>query len=647
MLSTCARRGAIGGTALAVGLAGLTIGQGPATASPPLPVAAAGPVALWGPGPTAPFTMPAPTPAQASQAYTKVVANGSGSAIALTADGRVEQIGTNPFAASFPSVNVPTAALDGKTVVDIAGDNAFGAGLAVTSTGEVHAWGQSTEPWWGSVEEMQGSTAAAMMGGNRSLAAVVKQDGSVAVFGSLATTGDFGQLTPPALTDATDVFFSNTGKNVFALKSDGTLAAWGQVPQGMTDLPAVTTDATDEVDVVDLASISGSAVALLSDGSLAAWGPGTEATRPPESTEVMINEPPASTDGKEIVALAGGGTVYFAVDSTGAMHLWGEGTLNTTTWPAKAAAFSDLPDDIDPANITGLSANTSYIAAIEATFSSVAKPAISGTAKVGRTLTATPATFTNDPDAEPTGQWYRGSGAEAEPIDGETGTTYQLTVDDLGEVITYRSTATRGTATATAESDPTAEVTKEDSTTTVSAPATTYGHGTTVTVTVTNGTTGNVTLTGAGATQVKALSGGKAVFAVPATLGAGSHALTASYAGASTVAGSTGRATLSVAKTTVGPVTVKVKKKLNRKKRAKATVIVAAPAGLAAASGRVTVTLKLGKKTKRAFGTVANGVARVKLPKLPKKGMWKVTAVYGGNANYLPASSATVKVRVK
>lgn len=646
MLRTSARRGVVGGTALVVGLAGLTISQGTVHAAPPLPTTEAGPVAVWGPGDTdSGFPAPEPTSEQAALSFTKVVSSSRASAIGLTAAGKVELLGFNPYVDYLGHTSdAPPEELADKTVVDIAGDSEYGNGMAVTDTGDVYRWNIGVEGWATTNvptdSELQGSKSAAIAG-NAKLAAVVKQDGSVLVWGDaeLGMGADYGQLTPPdGLTDVTAVFFSDTAESVYALKSDGTLVAWGRSDFGRTDLPAVTTDTSDDVDVTDVASAGGSAVALMSDGTVAAWGP--------QTGEGMLNEPPATTNGKEIMALSAGGNVYFAVDSSGEIYMWGQGTAESS-WPAKTEAFGTLPEGLDPANITGLSVNNYFAAAIEAKFGFVSKPTISGTAKVGQTLTATPATFTDTPDAEPTGQWYRGSDEDAVAIDGETGATYEPTVDDLGEVLTYRSTANRGAATATATSDPTAAVTKADSTTTVSVPATTYGNGATVTVTVTGADSGNVTLSGAGAAQTTAVSAGKATFTLPNTLPAGSYTLTASYAGSAAVAASQDTAMLSVARAAAGKPALRLIKKPTRKKAGKATISVATAAGLAKASGKVTVTLKLGKKTKRASGTVANGVARVKLPKLPKKGKWKVTAVYGGNANYLPASSATVKVRVK
>ena len=454
MLRTCARRGVVGGTALLVGLAGLTIDQGAAHASPPLSVDQAGPVAIWGPGAGTAFPVPSPSSDQKSEAFTKVVANGMASAIGLTAAGKVELIGNNPFVARASSDAIPAALAD-KKVVDIAGDSSYGNGIAVTDAGDVYAWNTGIEGWATTIpggvstdrraSQLQGSTAAAISG-DGALAAVVTKDGGVRVWGNTAVSGDYGQMTPPAgLTGVTSVFFSGTAKDLYALKSDGTLVAWGADDAGQkTGLPTATTNASDDVDVKDVASVGGSAVALLSDGTLAAWGADTAATGVLTGT----NEPPAETEGKDIVALAANSSVYFAVDSTGTVYEWGQGAADSSP------AFQQLPAGVDPANITGLSANTYFATAIQATYGYLAKPTISGTAKVGQTLTATHATFTATPDEPPTGQWL----ANGKAIAGATGTTYKVTTAEVGKQITYSETAKRGTETAVAISDPTAKV---------------------------------------------------------------------------------------------------------------------------------------------------------------------------------------------
>ena len=181
-------------------------------------------------------------------------------------------------------------------------------------------------------------------------------------------------------------------------------------------------------------------------------------------------------------------------------------------------------------------------------------------------------------------------------------------------------------------------VTTVASATSASAPATTYGKASTVTVTVSTTTsaaiTGAVTLTGAGAPLTQQVSGGKAVFKLPASLAPKTYGLTATYAGNGTVTGSTASTSLKVGKGGVTGVAYKLNAKPTTKKKGKATVTVVAPTGLAKATGKVKVTLKKGKTVKVVSGTLSAGKKSLKLPKLPK-GTWKLTVSYAGNANYL------------
>lgn len=61
---------------------------------------------------------------------------------------------------------------------------------------------------------------------------------------------------------------------------------------------------------------------------------------------------------------------------------------------------------------------------------------VSGTEKVGETLTATSTVVTTPASTTTTGQWFRGATA----IEGATGTTYELTNDDVSSVISYQET---------------------------------------------------------------------------------------------------------------------------------------------------------------------------------------------------------------
>lgn len=120
-------------------------------------------------------------------------------------------------------------------------------------------------------------------------------------------------------------------------------------------------------------------------------------------------------------------------------------------------------------------------------------PAITGTARVGETLTGTNGTWTGTPAPTYARQWK----ADGANIAGATAATYALTTAELGKVITLSVTATNGAGSAEATSAPTAAVAAA-----LAAPVNTAAPAVTGTaevgsvLTTTNGTwTGNPTPT--------------------------------------------------------------------------------------------------------------------------------------------------------
>jgi hypothetical protein len=86
-------------------------------------------------------------------------------------------------------------------------------------------------------------------------------------------------------------------------------------------------------------------------------------------------------------------------------------------------------------------------------------PAITGTATVGKTLTATDGTWSNAPTSF-SYQWLRcnGGGNSCATIPGATQKTYLLVAADAGQTIRVRVTATNADGSASAQSDQTAAV---------------------------------------------------------------------------------------------------------------------------------------------------------------------------------------------
>lgn len=80
----------------------------------------------------------------------------------------------------------------------------------------------------------------------------------------------------------------------------------------------------------------------------------------------------------------------------------------------------------------------------------VSPPSITGTAKVGETLTADDGEWSGTPAPTLTRQWKRDGSA----ISGATGTTYDLVEDDEGSEITLTVTATNSAGSASETSAP-------------------------------------------------------------------------------------------------------------------------------------------------------------------------------------------------
>lgn len=186
------------------------------------------------------------------------------------------------------------------------------------------------------------------------------------------------------------------------------------------------------------------------------------------------------------------------------------------------------------------------------------------------------------------------------------------------------------------------------STTTLAAPAkAAYGRGgnASVTVKASKAVAGKVQLKdGTRSLGVKAVSGGKASFALPKNLTVGAHRLTATFtpANASVVKASKATRTLAVTKVATRTA-VKVAKKPTRKKAGKATVTVA---GTPKANGTLTVVVKAKGVKKTLRVNVKNGKAVVKLPKAKKKGAYTIKATFKATRTHA-ASTKTVKVNVK
>ncbi|RNL62419.1 hypothetical protein EFK50_11635 [Nocardioides marmoriginsengisoli] len=527
----------------------------------------------------------------------KSVAVGFRATGVVTLDGHVRVWGA-AFAPEWMSV--PAGITDAEAL-----SLSLGSGAALHTDGHITAWGGETEEFSAPPSELRAKAIAVIS----DTGYAVRPDGTVATWGIANPIFP----VPNGLADVTDVEASTT--SVLALRSDGTVASWGST--GALEVPDF-----EGKKAVQISNGPGASGVIFEDGTIKTWG------TVPDGEPTFDGLTPAT----KVISLAIGNNSA-AVTADGVVHAWGAETAVTT-----------IPDELTGEPVNTVVVGMAHAAAITTIFRDLTKPTIAGTPTVGQILTATPATFSLAPDAPATGQWYAGE----DPIAGETGTTLTLGVAQLGQAISYRTSATRGDEDLVSSSDATAAVAKITSTTSVSVAPGTSPVGTvrTLTATVTApdaSPTGTVTFTVDGtAGDATALTAGTATLALPADLAAGDHTVTAAYSGDASVAGSTSvNLVVTVAKVvsttslTVSPGTSPVRTGRT------VTATVTALGGTSTGS----VTFKVGTTTSPAR-PVSDGKATWVLPVGLAAGTHAVTATYSGDATTAGSTSPVLNVGI-
>ncbi len=220
----------------------------------------------------------------------------------------------------------------GKTAVPIRLTNAvavaagFSHSLALRPDGTVVVWGDNQ---FGQTEVPSGLTNALAIsaGAGGFSSAGLRADGRVVVWPSTSSIGN----VPTDLTDA--VAIAAGTDHSLALRTNGTVSAWGQNYFGQLDVP------TGLTNVVALAAGQVHSLALRADGRVAAWG-GANAW----------GELYGPLDLTNAVAIAAGGNQSLALRADGTVAVWGD----TAAVPASAT------------NVVALAAGNSHVLALRA-----------------------------------------------------------------------------------------------------------------------------------------------------------------------------------------------------------------------------------------------------------------------------------------
>ncbi|WP_262852238.1 RCC1 domain-containing protein [Mumia quercus] len=569
--------------------------------------------------------------------------------VPLADAGAVTGWGSSPVLSTIP------ASLSGKAVTAVAAGGGFN--FALTADGKVTAWGDGIgDAARNNVKVPAGlSDVIAVEAGLNGVA--LRSNGTVVAWGDPG----WGITNVPAgLRDVTKV--SAPSWTALALKKDGTVVTWGRKSTGAFAVPAGLSN------VVDVAASEGLQLALKSDGTVVGWGE--------ESSCGCARLPvPAEIQGRTI-AIANGAGVSGAITDDHRVHLW-RGTpssdalvnaaVETVLGGEKAVSisipnanrFSVLTESgkvfvfdasggllklLEDHRYTQASTSESTTLGLYAALRTATPPRVSGTATTGHSLSLSSGTFSGAPETV-TSQWK----ADGTPITGATGTTLALTSAHLGKRITVTQTATKGGETVSATSAATAPVALPQVASTVRASAAAVRYGASaprVNVLISPaGASGRVDVSkGTRRLATGTAQSGRASLTLPKTaLTPGVHTLTIRYAGSATVKASATSVRISVAKANA-KVSAKAATKKIVAKKTRAKVKVSVRATGVRANG--TVAVFLGAKKVGTARLKANGTAVVRLKKLPKAGKVKLSVRYLGSAT-VNKSAKTIKVKVR
>lgn len=166
-----------------------------------------------------------------------------------------------------------------------------------TRSGEVHVWG-----WNGGITPPEGLTNVVQITSGNGCEVALKTDGTLLAWGNT----DKGRINlPPGLSSIVQVNMNSGGIHGLALRENGEVVAWGDDEWGRATVPA------DLAPVVQVAAGGVFSAVLLADGTVRVWGFGSTGSLAP---------PPNLTD---VVSIASGRLHMLALKADGSVVAWG------------------------------------------------------------------------------------------------------------------------------------------------------------------------------------------------------------------------------------------------------------------------------------------------------------------------------------
>ena len=188
------------------------------------------------------------------------------------------------------------------------------------------------------------------------------------VFGFVVPLGmiDGNDVTAASAEFRTEPMIAASGSHTLALKSDGTVWAWGgnsdgQLGNGTNTLSSVPVQVTSLSNVISIATGGHQSLALLSDGTIRYWGGGRDVITASQNTPQPVQIDGRIADG--FVAIAAGNSHALALKSDGTVWSWGRNTHGQLGINSTENAFT-MQQVHTISNITAISAGSSYSLAL-------------------------------------------------------------------------------------------------------------------------------------------------------------------------------------------------------------------------------------------------------------------------------------------